>query len=159
MGTLNYFLNIGTNIGDRMANVDHAVALIERSFGCAVRRSSPFYSAPWGFVSPNRFVNVGLLLPTAETPENTLRMLHAVEESMGSASHRNADGSYADRIIDIDIIAIDDLVISSESRVVPHPRMTERDFVLAPMAEIAPRWRHPLTGLTAAEMLAALAAR
>ena len=72
---------------------------------------------------------------------------------MGSPCHRNADGSYADRIIDIDIIAIDDLVISSESLVVPHLHIAERDFVLAPMAEIAPNWRHPLTGLTAAEML------
>ena len=150
---MNYYINIGTNIGNRKANIDRAARLIEQRFGGKVVISSPFDSAPWGFESENRFLNVGLTLATTEAPEDVLHALHSIEIEMGSPCHRNADGSYADRIIDIDIIAIDDLVISSESLVVPHLHIAERDFVLAPMAEIAPNWRHPLTGLTAAEML------
>ncbi len=67
--------------------------------------------------------------------------------------HRDAGGGYSDRELDIDIIALDDVRYKSESLEIPHPHMAARGFVLAPMAELAPEWRHPATMLTAAEML------
>ena len=67
--------------------------------------------------------------------------------------HRKPDGTYGDREVDIDIIAVDELVFASDTLTLPHPRMHLRSFVLGPLAELAPGWRHPLSGLTAAEIL------
>ncbi|MGN1246042.1 MAG: 2-amino-4-hydroxy-6-hydroxymethyldihydropteridine diphosphokinase [Muribaculaceae bacterium] len=154
---MRYYLNIGANLGDRSGNIARAVAEIEaRLCGDEVVQSAPFESEPWGFESEHRFLNVGLALNSAMPPQEALREVHAIEEAMGSASHRNADGTYADRIVDIDVIAIDEQVIATAMLTVPHPRMAQREFVLVPMAEIAPEWRHPVVGLTARDMLAAL---
>lgn len=72
---------------------------------------------------------------------------------MGSGSHRSVTGTYADRIIDIDIIAVDETVISTPKLTVPHPHMAQRRFVLEPMAEIAPHWTHPILHKTASQLL------
>lgn len=154
---MNYYLNIGTNIGDRHANIARAVAEIAERLGAQPAVSAPIESEPWGFVSPHRFVNVGLRIESDAKPDEVLRELRAIEAAMGSTSHRNADGSYADRVVDIDIIAIDEMVIDTPELTVPHPRMEQREFVLAPMAEIAPEWHHPMNRLTAKELLERLA--
>ena len=82
-----------------------------------------------------------------------LDRIHDIERRLGSASHRDAQGGYIDRLVDIDIVAIDDLVIDTPVLQVPHPHLPERDFFLRPMMQLAPDWRHPVNGLTAAEML------
>lgn len=153
---MKYYLNIGSNIGDRRANIECAVAMIRESLCSEVVQSAIFESEPWGYESPNRFFNVGVLIDADEEPENVLEALHAIEVAMGSGEHRNADGTYADRVVDIDVIAVDEMEIDIATLTVPHPRMEQREFVLVPMAEIAPSWRHPKTGLTAAEMLGLL---
>ncbi len=127
--------------------------MIRRRFDCDVRVSTPVESAPWGFVSVNDFVNVGVAFASEAEPHYVLGALHSIELEMGCATHRNPDGSYADRLIDIDIIAVDEMVIDTPELVVPHPRMSERDFVLAPMAELAPQWRHPILHNTAGQLL------
>lgn len=105
-------------------------------------------------------MNVGVLLSvrksnawTAAELESLLDATQAVERSISSMPHRNADGSYRDREIDIDIIAVDDVVYSSERLVLPHPRMRGRYFVLRPMVSLLPGWRHPATGLAVEDML------
>ncbi len=90
---------------------------------------------------------------TAAELESLLDATQAVERSISSMPHRNADGSYRDREIDIDIIAVDDVVYSSERLVLPHPRMRGRYFVLRPMVSLLPGWRHPATGLAVEDML------
>lgn len=130
--------------------------MIRRRFACDVRESTAVESAPWGFVSENRFLNVGIAFATGDSPLDVLRTLHDIELDMGCSTHRNPDGSYADRLIDIDIVAIDEIMIDTPELVVPHPRMAERDFVLAPMAELAPEWRHPVLHKSAAELLQCL---
>ena len=135
-----YYLNIGSNMGDRRDNLYRAVVAIAAITGeCAV--SSIVESEPWGFESDNRFMNLGVSFDSD------------IERSLGSASHRDADGGYIDRLVDIDIVAIDDLVIDTPTLQVPHPHLPERDFFLIPMQQLAPDWRHPVTGLTATEML------
>ena len=147
-----YYLNIGSNIGNRRDNLYRAVvALAAGTGGCAV--SSIIESEPWGFESDNRFMNLGISLESDIEPHEMLDRIHDIERRLGSASHRDADGGYIDRLVDIDIVAIDDLVIDTPTLQVPHPHLPERDFFLRPMMQLAPDWRHPVTGLTASEML------
>lgn len=150
---MNYYLNIGSNIGDRRDNLYRAVVALAACTGgdCAV---SPIVeSEPWGFESDNRFMNLGVCLQSTMSPWQMLERIHEIERELGSASHRDAQGGYVDRLVDIDIVAIDDVVIDSPSLQVPHRHLPERDFFLIPMQHLAPEWRHPVTGLTAAQML------
>lgn len=150
-----YYFNLGSNIGDRHATLTVAMDSLSQ-LGCKARHSQWVESEPWGFVSKNQFVNVGLRLVSDLEPEAMLQAIHRIETRLGSGSHRTADGQYADRVLDIDIVAIDEMTISTEHLVVPHPHLTERTFFLQPMAELAPDWRHPATGLTARQLLEAL---
>ena len=152
---MNYYLNIGSNIGDRRDNLYRAVAfLVAGTSGGAV--SSIVESEPWGFESDNRFLNLGVKLSSDIEPQQMLERIHDIERRLGSAAHRDADGGYIDRLVDIDIVAIDDMVIDTPTLQVPHPHLAERDFFLRPMMELAPNWAHPVTGLTAAQMLSRL---
>ncbi len=138
------YLNIGSNRGDREANIELAVALIaEHWHGARVRRAPIVESDPAGFDSPNRFLNLGVAIDTADRvdPYEVLDALQAIERRVAPNSpHRNDDGSYRDRDVDIDIIAIDDLEIESERLTLPHPRAAARDFVMRPMRFLRPGW-------------------
>lgn len=127
--------------------------MINSRLHCSARVSRPVESAPWGYDSPNRFVNVGLVLTSDCSPESILQILQGIERDMGSGSHRSVTGTYADRIIDIDIIAVDEMIISTSELTIPHPHMAQRRFVLEPMAEIAPHWTHPILHKTASQLL------
>ena len=146
------FLNIGSNLGNRRMNLSRAVAAIEREFGY-FELSHTLESEPWGYESSNAYLNIGMMILSDLEPLEVLHKLQAIEKEISPDSHRNSDGSYADRHIDIDIIAIDDLVINTPELQVPHPRMTERRFVLEPMAELAPFWEHPILKKTPGELL------
>ncbi len=147
------YLNIGSNVGDREAHIGHAVAAVERLLGVRCRRSGVVESDAWGFESANRFLNIGLAFRTELDPEAIMMLLQRAEADCGATAHRDGKGSYVDRNVDIDFIALDDVVWQSDKLTLPHPRMHLRRFVLEPMAELAPCWRHPLTGLTVAQML------
>ena len=149
-----YHLNVGSNLGDRRDNVSRAVALLcERAAARDVAVSEPVESAPWGYDSPNSFINVGVTLNSALTPLQLLDLCQAIEREIGSGAHRSKQGQYLDRIVDIDIIAAGDTILHSPRLTLPHPRMHLRRFVLEPMAAVSPDWRHPVTRLTAAQML------
>ncbi len=152
---MEYYLNIGSNMGDRRDNLYRAVvALVAGMDNCAV--SSIVESEPWGFESENRFMNLGMRLSSDLEPQAMLDRIHEIEHYLGSASHRDEHGGYIDRLVDIDIVAIDDMVINTATLQVPHPHLPERDFFLKPMIQLAPDWRHPVTGLTASQMLEAI---
>lgn len=120
-----------------------------------VDRSSWFRSAPIPASDQPWFVNGVVTLRTDLPPQALLQALHDIETDYGRLrSIRNAS-----RTLDLDLLAYDDLVIDEPGGLrLPHPRLAERAFVLRPMVEVAPGWRHPVTGLTAAEMLARLPA-
>ena len=152
---MNIFLNIGSNTGNRSINLSRAVAALEKEFGY-FELSHTIETEPWGFESPNRFLNVGMMIISDMPPLQLLKKLQSIEKSFSQAPHRNPDGSYADRMVDIDIIAIDDLVIDTPELSVPHPRMAERLFVLEPFQELAPFWTHPILGKTPGQLISEL---
>ena len=142
-------------MGDRRDNLYRAVvALAAGTGGCAV--SSIVESEPWGFESEHGFLNLGVSLISSMEPQQMLDRIHEIERRLGSSSHRDRQGNYIDRLVDIDIMAVDDMVIDTPTLQVPHPHLPDRDFFLLPMKQLAPEWRHPVNGLTASEMLNAL---
>lgn len=147
------YINLGSNLGDRHAVIRRAIDILSERLSVKLTMSEPVVSSPWGFSSQHEFVNVGASFPTDLSPAEILELLLAVEHGISAAGHRDARGGYVDRIIDIDLIAVDDLVIDTPALQLPHPRMHLRRFVLEPMKEIAPGWVHPLTGMTPDEML------
>ena len=152
---MNVIVNIGSNLGNTRLNLSRAMAAIVNRFG-DIERSHAMDSEPWGFESPHRFLNVCIMFATDLAPAEVHEILRGIEADISPAAHRAPDGSYADRLIDIDIVAIDDMVIDTPELQVPHPRLPERDFFLKPLAEIAPGWRHPVNGMSPDEMLALL---
>ncbi|MCM1022063.1 MAG: 2-amino-4-hydroxy-6-hydroxymethyldihydropteridine diphosphokinase [Muribaculum sp.] len=154
-------LNIGSNQGCRRYNIERAATLIEHIDGvAAAMRSEIVESEPWGFNSTNKFLNMGMLLTSRIPPLTLFARLKQIQDSIGGGEcHRRTDGSYADRIIDIDMIAACDtetgkaVVIDNHQLTLPHPRMQQRDFVLLPMAQLDPMWQHPVSGLTPMQLL------
>ena len=155
-------INIGSNLGDRAALIERAVAAlcerIDPDGDAEIRLAPVVESDPWGFDSANRFLNLGLMVRTDKElePQVILDMLQETEREIDNHSHRDSDGHYIDRAIDIDLIAVDDKIVDSPTLQLPHPFMDKRDFVLRPIAMLDPVWSHPLTGKTAQEMISEL---
>ncbi len=152
---MHYFLNIGSNLGNVKLNISRALRAIEEKYGY-FETSKIMESRPWGFVSPNIFANLAVMIVTERTPLEVLEDIKEIESRLNPTPHRDKKGGYADRVLDIDIMAADDMHIETEGLALPHPHLAERRFFLAPFNELAPLWKHPVTGLTCAEMLAAL---
>lgn len=151
------YVNIGSNTGDRRALLARAVACIEGiAEGAPVRVSAVVESEPWGYQSPHPFLNIGAAFATPLGAVELFSRLMEAQDSVSPAPHRDDRGGYIDRAIDIDLIALDDIIVDTPRLTLPHPRMHLRPFVLIPMAELAPLWRHPVTGLTPSQMLAKL---
>lgn len=150
-------INIGSNLGNRRLNLSKAMAAVMREFG-NLEMSHTVETEPHGFESPHKFLNVCLMFQTDLEPHALLQRLQAIEKGICPDSHRTAQGGYADRVIDIDLIAMDECVLDTPELRLPHPGLESRYFFLKPLEEIAPGWRHPVTGLSPAEMLAALPA-
>lgn len=145
------YLGLGTNIGDKKQNLCHAIDQIKAKIGNVCSLSSFYETAPWGFESENQFVNAALCVETTLLPEELLNTTQLIERELGR-THKSVNGIYHDRIIDIDILLYDDLTLCTPVLTIPHPHMTERLFVMAPMAEIAPELRLSPNGLTLKEL-------
>lgn len=156
---MNIYLNIGSNTGNRLENINKAIAFLINS---ALMENNTYVlsdvieSAPWGFESENLFLNIGMriVLERKISPLKILELTQSIERQWGAGNvHRDTDGNYTDRPMDIDIIAVDDVVLDSQCLTLPHPRMHLREFVLAPMNQISPDWVHPIFKVTAKELL------
>lgn len=135
MATL--YLSLGTNLGDRQSNLDTALTLIGQRIGTVSAKSSVMETEPWGFESSNFFLNMAVKVSTKLKPMNVLKAAKEIEREMGRTVKSDTDG-YQDRIIDIDILLYDDLVMQTPELTIPHPLMQKRRFVMEPLSEIAP---------------------
>jgi len=145
--------NLASPAGDCAANLHEAV---KRVGGLGqVRAVSSFYStAPVGFIDQPDFLNAALLLETELEPLDLMRALLAIERAMGR--DRATAVVKGPRILDLDLLLMDDVVLATPELTLPHPAMAERRFVLEPLAEIGPAMVDPLSGHTVAQMLATL---
>lgn len=148
MATL--YLGLGSNIGDKKNNMITAVARLAERVGAISALSSLYETAPWGFESANTFINAAVIMETSLSPDELLHITQQIESEMGRTQKSN--GAYHDRIIDIDILMYDQLVIQTPKLTLPHPLMQERLFVLEPLAEIAPETIHPALNKTFDEL-------
>jgi 2-amino-4-hydroxy-6-hydroxymethyldihydropteridine diphosphokinase len=143
------FLGLGSNVGDRTANIERACRLIGEIDGVrVVRRSSLIETAPVGYKDQPDFINAVVEIGTSLAPRELLEAVKEIERRMG----RIPAPRYAPRVIDIDILLFGDRVIDEPGLTIPHPRMHERRFVLGPLAEIAPEAVHPVLRKSATKL-------
>ena len=131
------YLGLGTNLGDKEANLKAAVEEIGKRVGEVTSLSAFHASEPWGFTSDNTFLNTVCRVSTDFSPMEVLRLTQDIEHSLGRLK-KSVDGQYSDRLIDIDILLYDDWRIDTPELTIPHPLMWKRDFVMIPLHEIAP---------------------
>ena len=132
---------MGSNLGDCRKNLERAIRLIGDRVGQVTRQSSFIETEPWGFESPNKFLNAVILCETMKTPREVLQLTQQIERDMGrkkktSLNSKLSSLNYSDRPIDIDILLYDDLTIDEPDLKIPHPLMQQRDFVMRPLNEI-----------------------
>ena len=141
----NAYLGLGSNLGDREANIRKAISLIGKKVGLVLRQSSLIETEPWGFESSNKFLNAVILCETPLTPRQLLKVTQSIERQLGRRKKSSASRlpspssspvSYSDRPIDIDILLYDDLTVDEPDLKIPHPLMQQRDFVMIPLQEI-----------------------
>ena len=147
------FLALGSNIGDKKAYLEMGVNGIKETKGCEVIAVSDFITtAPYGGVEQDDFLNGAMEIRTLLTPEELLERLHEIEQN----ANRERIVRWGPRTLDLDILLYDELVMDTPDLHIPHIEMHKRDFVLKPMAQIAPYVRHPVYNRTVGELLAQL---
>ena len=143
------YLQLGSNIGDRLDNLDQSIKIITERIGNVLEKSSVYESTPWGVENQRNFLNQVIFVKSNFDPYTILDLVLQIEKDMG----RIRIEKWGERIIDIDILFIDDLIIESENLCIPHEFIAKRKFVLQPMCEIAPGFIHPKLNKTISQLL------
>ncbi len=143
------FLLLGSNLGDRLANLQQAQTILESSEMTVVDFSSVYESAPWGEPDQGWFLNLVLRVDTIHDPHQLLFNCLKAEKQMG----RERTKRWGERIIDIDLLYYDNFTLESDDLILPHPGIALRRFTLMPMVEIAPLEFHPVLNLAQKELL------
>ena len=128
------YLGLGSNLGDKIENIEQALVLIHAEIGVITKKSTYYFSQPQGFISENDFVNLVIMVETDRTPFDVLAEIERIEKVVGRTSKSN--GFFQDRLIDIDILYYNNEKIRTDFLVIPHPFIFQRDFVHVPLMEI-----------------------
>lgn len=144
-----YYLLLGANLGERYQSLTFARAKLAHTVGEIIRVSSIYATAAWGTNSKNDYLNQAIWIRSPKSPLEMLDQILAIELEAG----RVRTERWADRTLDIDILACDMLQMKTARLTLPHPELQNRRFALVPLAEIAPEWRHPIFHSTTLEML------
>jgi deoxyguanosine kinase len=144
-------LSLGSNQGNRLENIENCIQLIHQKIGLVLRVSKLYETPSWGFES-DAFYNCALVLHTSFSAEKILRKIAAIEKELGRI--RKKSGTYEARIIDIDIVLIEEQIVESDLLTIPHPEMHNRLFVLLPMQDLQLDWQHPVFQKTTKELIA-----
>ena len=144
------FLGIGGNIGNKQQNFTKVEDLIEKRLGKILLKSSVYETPPWGFNAEENFWNQVLLIKTKFLAEELLWRTKEIEDQF---YRQERDVRYSSREMDIDMLYYDDIFMETDKLILPHPRLHQRKFVLVPLVEIAPDFKHPLFRLTSMQML------
>jgi 2-amino-4-hydroxy-6-hydroxymethyldihydropteridine diphosphokinase len=148
-------IGLGSNLGDRESNISKAIALLEKGGLVTGARSSLYMTEPEEGAGGGYFLNgAATFHVNSLSPKEILELSRRAEEALG----RTTKGNLAPRLIDVDLLLLDDLVIDEEGLKIPHPRLHKRFFALAPAVEIEPGWIHPQLGLSLSELLEKLRA-
>jgi 2-amino-4-hydroxy-6-hydroxymethyldihydropteridine diphosphokinase len=134
------FISLGSNLGNRAENLEKAIHAIKLNVGVLIRQSSVFETKPWGKSNQPDFFNQIILIHSDKSPEVILHLLSAIEDELG----RKRDEKWGQRIIDLDLLYVDDAIIQTGTLTLPHPGIGQRRFILVPLVEIAPDFIHPL---------------
>jgi len=142
-------LHLGSNIGDRKVNIARAIQMIEESIGPVIASSAFYETEAWGKKDQDDFINVALEVEHYTTPNQLLKTVNEIEDRLG----RVRKVKWEERLIDIDIIFIEDMIIDTHKLTIPHKWMEQRNFVLYPMVDIAENFIHPVLNKTLKNLL------
>lgn len=143
-------LLLGSNQGNRQHILNQAIEKIETTIGNISSTSAVYQSKAHGYESTHPYLNQALVVQTTLTPHQLLKQTQTIENELGRT--RDPNHRYSDRTIDIDILFYENNIIDTPELTIPHPRITERQFVLEPLKDIIPHYIHPQIGLTIREI-------
>jgi 2-amino-4-hydroxy-6-hydroxymethyldihydropteridine diphosphokinase len=150
------YIALGSNLGDRAATLRSAIAALQQ-IGSVDAITSFYETAPVGITEQPEFLNAVVALQTELPPQELMTALLRIEQQHGR--DRSASVPKGPRTLDLDLLSYGDVVMETSTLTLPHPSLAERRFVLVPLEEIAPQWRHPVSGKTSAELLSELSQR
>ena len=145
------YLGLGSNLGNKHENIKKALALIAERVGDILALSDFYETQSWGYNSSESYINAAVKIETLLIPEELLIVTQDIERKIGRKK-KTVGSEYQDRIIDIDILLYDNLILQTTKLTIPHPLMHQREFVLKPLSEIAPNVAHPISGKTIVEL-------
>lgn len=146
------YICIGSNLGNRRENCLRAIEILQRRGIIVKKQSSMYDTEPWGAENQPRFINMAIEIETVLKPRELLKTIKDIESEVG----RKGSFRWGPRVVDLDILLFDSIILKEEDLEIPHPLMHERDFVLRPLCEIAPDRVHPLLKVRISDLIKSL---